>query len=123
MMLWQIPVVKHERDGEPGEALTRDTREAIENGYVVKSADGTPYRITERWFHHSMLPDFTNPEAVKWWFGKHKPLLDMGVEGFKTDGGEFLFEKTARLHNGMSGLHAHNLYSAQYIGRISRFYA
>lgn len=121
MVLWQIPVVKYHWDGEPGEALLRDTREAIENGYVVESADGSPYRLNERWFHHSMLPDFTNPEAVKWWFGKHKPLLNMGVEGFKTDGGEFLFEKAARLHDGTSGLAAHNLYATKYVGAYHDF--
>jgi len=121
MVLWQIPVVKYHWDGEPSEALLSETREAIENGYVVKSADGSPYRLNERWFHHSMLPDFTNPEAVKWWFAKHKPLLDVGVEGFKTDGGEFLFEKAARLYDGTSGLAAHNLYTGQYVGAYHDF--
>lgn len=115
LILWQIPIVKHEWDGEPGEALTADAQEAIQKGYVIQSADGSPYRVTERWFHHSMMLDFTNPEAVRWWFGKRKYLLDMGIEGFKTDGGEFLFEKTARLHDGTSGLAAHNLYPMQYL--------
>ena len=122
MVLWQIPVIKHEWNGDPGEALLSDIRVATERGYAVKSADGTPYRINERWFHHSMLPDFTNPEAVRWWFGKREPLLAAGVEGFKTDGGEFLFEKTARLHNGLSGLAAHNLYPAQYVGAYHDFF-
>ncbi len=121
LLLWQIPVIKHEWDGEPGEALARDEREAIERGYVVRSEDGSPYRITENWFHHSLLPDFTNPEARAWWFGKRKYLLDMGVEGFKTDGGEFLFEKTARLFDGTSGLRGHNLYPAQYAGAYHDF--
>ena len=113
-VLWQIPVIKHEWDGEAGEALEQDTREAIEKGYAVKTEDGTPYHVTEKWFHYSLLPDFTNPEAVSWWFHKREYLLRMGVEGFKTDGGEFLFDKSARLHDGTSGLHAHNLYPLQY---------
>jgi len=113
-VLWQIPVIKHEWDGEAGEALEQDTREAIAKGYVIKAQDGSPYRVTERWFHHSLLPDFTNPEAVRWWFGKRAYLLKMGVEGFKTDGGEFLFDKAARLHDGTSGLRARNLYPLQY---------
>ncbi len=114
LLLWQIPVIKHEWDGEAGAELERDTEEAIRRGLAVRSADGSPYRITENWFHHSLLPDFTNPETVAWWFSRRKYLLDMGVEGFKTDGGEFLFENAARLHNGESGLAAHNLYPVQY---------
>ena len=93
----------------------------MRRGYCVRRPDGTPYRIPEYWFHHSLLPDFTNPEAVSWWFGKRKHLLDMGVEGFKTDGGEFLYEKAARLHDGSTGLTARNLYSMQYAGAYHQF--
>ena len=121
LVLWQIPIIKHEWDGTPGEALEQDVKEAVENGYCVLNADGTPYRITENWFHHSLLMDFTNPHALKWWFDKRQYLLDMGVEGFKTDGGEFLFDHSARLHNGMSGLEAHNCYPGQYIGAYHDF--
>ena len=114
LVLWQIPVIKYEWDGEAGADLEQDTKEAIENRYAVRYPDGTPYRITERWFHNSMLPDFTNPETVKWWFDKRKYLLDLGVEGFKTDGGEFLFDKRTRLYDGTSGRAAHNLYPLLY---------
>jgi hypothetical protein len=123
LVLWQIPVIKQMRDGEPGEQLLRDEREAIEKKYCIFKEDGTPYRIPEGvWFNGSLLPDFTNPETVAWWFGKRRYLLDMGVEGFKTDGGEFLLDDTAHLHNGMRGREAHNLYPSQYIGCLSRFY-
>ena len=118
LVLWQIPVIKYEWNGAPCEALQADEREAIAKGYCVKNADGTPYRITENWFHHSLLPDFTNPDAVRWWFDKRKYLLDMGVEGFKTDGGEFLFPKDARLYDGTDSLSGHNRYPARYVAHI-----
>ncbi len=121
LVLWQIPILKYEWDGEPGERLLADCQEAIDKKYCIMNEDGTPYRITENWFHNSLLLDFTNPEAVKWWFDKRKYLLDLGVEGFKTDGGEFLFDHTAKLKNGMIGLEAHNAYPGQYIGAYHDF--
>ena len=121
-VLWQIPVIKQEHDGDPGKQLLRDEQEAIEKRYCVLRDDGTPYRIPDGvWFSGSLLPDFTNPEAVSWWFDKRRYLLEMGVEGFKTDGGEFLLDDTARLYNGMRGKEAHNLYPGQYISAYQDF--
>ena len=121
-VLWQIPVIKKEHDGEPGVQLLEDEREAIERRYCIFREDGTPYRIPEGvWFSGSLLPDFTNPETVEWWFGKRKYLLEMGIEGFKTDGGEFLLDDSVRLYNGLSGKEAHNLYPGQYISAYHNF--
>ena len=122
LVLWQIPVIKQERDGAPGAQLLADEREAIAKKLCIFQKDGTPYRIPEGvWFSGSLLPDFTNPATLAWWFGKRKYLLDMGVEGFKTDGGEFLLDDTAVLHDGSSGLEAHNRYPGQYIAAYHRF--
>lgn len=121
LVLWQIPIIKYEWDKEPNESLRKDIQEATERGYCIRYADGHPYRITENWFHHSLLMDFTNPDALDWWFNKRKALLEMGVEGFKTDGGEFLFDREVRLFNGQTGLEAHNLYPSQYIGAYHDF--
>ena len=100
-------MIKQEHDGAPGAQLLADEREAIKKKLCILRKDGAPYRIPEGvWFSGSLLPDFTNPETIAWWFGKRKYLLDMGVEGFKTDGGEFLLDDTAALHDGSSGLEA-----------------
>ena len=122
LILWQIPVIKQEHDGVPGAQLLADEEKVIEKKLCIFLKNGLPYRIPEGvWFSGSLLPDFTNPETLAWWFGKRKYLLDMGVEGFKTDGGEFLLDDTAVLYDGSSGIEAHNRYPGQYIAAYHRF--
>lgn len=114
LVLWQIPVIKAIRDCPDQEAVCLDRAVALSKGWVVRHTDGTPYVIPERWFEGSLLPDFTNPEACSWWFSKREHLLHAGVEGFKTDGGEFLFGSDMLLSDGTCGWEAHNAYPMQY---------
>ena len=118
-VLWQIPVIK--ADEAAGEALRADEAEAVAQGYCVRNADGTPYRIPENWFKDSLLLDFTNPRARAWWFEKRRYLLERGVEGFKTDGGEMVYDRTARLYDGTGGDEARNLYPLRYVGAYQEF--
>ncbi len=92
LLLWQCPVLKHIPADEPRNVRHKNDCEfAIANDYVVKSPDGI-YTISDgNWFGKSMIPDFTNTDAKKWWFNNRKYLLDIGVDGFKTDGGEFIY--------------------------------
>jgi alpha-glucosidase (family GH31 glycosyl hydrolase) len=86
--LWQIPVWKH-MGGIRHAQHDRDEAFLIEQGYVVKRGDGSPYRIPEGWFAGSLLIDFISPEAVAWWLAKRRYLLeDLGIDGFKTDGSQ-----------------------------------
>ncbi len=119
-VLWQIPVIKHAFEGSIPQ-LDADEQYVIKKGYCIHQADGTPYRISDGWFSGSLLLDFTNEDARAWWFGKRQYLLDMGVAGFKTDGGEFLFDAEALLQNGMRGDEAHNAYPLQYIRAYNQF--
>lgn len=114
LVLWQIPVIKALKDCPEPEPVRCDREEAVARGYVVRNADGSPYVVPEKWFTGSLLPDFTNPEARSWWFMKRDHLLEAGVEGFKTDGGEFLFGDDVLLHDGTCAQEAHNLYPLQY---------
>lgn len=121
LVLWQIPVIKHQF-GEIGRQLQADQKYAITNGLCVEHLDGSPYRIPELWFKGSLLPDFTNPETNRWWFEKRRYLLEeLNVAGFKTDGGEFLFDDQVILHDGRQGKEAHNAYPMEYLAAYHRF--
>ncbi len=117
LVLWQIPVLKRLAAHEPRCAQhERDEEYAIARGYAVRNADGTPYRIPDGWFAESLLLDFTNPEATEWWFGKRRYLIDqLGVDGFKTDGGEFVFDDRVSFCDGRDGASMRNRYAMTYI--------
>lgn len=116
LILWQIPVYKHLEPHEaPNAQLECDWDEAVQRGLCVKNADGTPYRIPEgHWFAGSLVPDFTNPETVESWFSRREYLTDLGVDGFKTDGGEFILSDGARFFDGTTGAEGRNLYPQMY---------
>ena len=105
LLLWQAPVYKQlEPVEKPNRQNAADWKEAIDKGFCVHLSDGTPYHIPEgKWFPGSMVPDFSNPAARESWFGKRQYLLDMGIDGFKTDGGEFIHSPDAHFFDGSSG--------------------
>lgn len=120
ILLWQIPIQKYlNKQSHP--LKDQDEAYMIEKGYVVKNSDGTPYRIPENWFTGSLLMDFTNEEGKKWWFAKRQYLLDIGVDGFKTDGGEFVFGKNLKFANGQTGIEMRNQYPNDYIAAYFEF--
>ena len=114
LILWQIPALKQLEEGEVCPQHDRDDAYALEQGFVVRNADGTPYRIPRQWFIGAHVPDFTVPELCAWWMEKRRYLLEMGVDGFKTDGGEFMHDLSVRFHNGQSGVTMRNRYVADY---------
>jgi alpha-D-xyloside xylohydrolase len=79
-----------------------------------------PYRIPRQWFIGAHVPDFTVPELCAWWMEKRRYLMEMGVDGFKTDGGEFMHDLSVRFHNGQSGVTMRNRYVADYEAAYTR---
>lgn len=63
-------------------------REGMENGYLLKRADGKGVWQTDNWQAGMGLVDFTNPAATKWYTDKLRTILHNGVDCFKTDFGE-----------------------------------
>lgn len=116
LVLWNIPVIKYEA-APHGIQLDLDWEYAQENELCLKNADGTPYHITEMWFGNALIPDYTNPRTRAWWFNCRKYLVEeLGVAGFKTDGGEFLFDPDAYFADGRKVAEAHNDFPNMYEG-------
>ncbi|AEV28796.1 family 31 glycosyl hydrolase, alpha-glucosidase [Sphaerochaeta pleomorpha str. Grapes] len=115
LILWQIPVLKKLDAGQVHSIHEADCQEAIANALVVTNPDGTPYHIPKgKWFAGGMVPDFTNPHLCQWWFKRREYLLEMGVDGFKTDGGEFIYTDEVRFHDGSDGTTMQNEYPLSY---------
>jgi alpha-D-xyloside xylohydrolase len=60
------------------------------------------------------LVDFTNRDAVSWYQGKLKTLLNMGVDCFKTDFGERIPVKDIAYFDGSDPVKMHNYYTYLY---------
>ena len=81
-------------------------KEMVAKGYHVKNEGG-------------QLPaedatlDLSNPEAVKWYQGKLRDLLKLGVGAIKVDFGEQA-PLTGQYSSGLSGWYEHNLYPLRY---------
>lgn len=90
--------------------------EGMKNGYFCKDKDGKEF-IVGVWPGRSVLPDFLNKDASKWFGDKYKILTDMGIEGFWNDMNEpalfyseknkqKVFEQLAEYKNSNVGLYA-----------------
>ena len=86
--------------------------EAKEAGYLLHRLDGSVWQW-DIWQAGQAIVDFTNPEAREWFKSKLRPLLEMGVDTFKTDFGERI-PTDVRYFNGADPEQMHNLYSLIY---------
>jgi alpha-D-xyloside xylohydrolase len=99
LCLWENPYIWI------GTAMYEEGRK---RGYLVRGEDSefaSPIAVPG-----TVMPDFTNPRAVRWWQDKHRPLLRDGVRAFKTDYGDAVPED-ARFADGRTGKQVRNVYN------------
>jgi alpha-D-xyloside xylohydrolase len=87
-------------------------------GYLLRRNDGpggTAGSVWQwdLWQAGNAIVDFTNPAACDWFKSKLRPLLEMGVDCFKTDFGERIPTDVV-YHDGSDPEQMHNLYTQLY---------
>ncbi len=113
VLLWQVPVLKEAEGSHPQHDADRDYYEQA--GFGVREADGSLHRVRPFWFRGGYLWDVTNPVERDWWLGKRQYLLDeVGIDGFKTDGGEHLWGEDVVFADGRKGAEVWNEYPQRY---------
>jgi len=120
LLLWQVPAMKALEQPHPQHEADRSYFE--QSGFGVREADGSLYKVRPFWFRGGYLWDVTNPAAREWWLGKRGYLLaDIGIDGFKTDGGEHLWGADTRFADGRRGDELWNEYPQRYTEAYYQF--
>lgn len=113
LILWQIPVIKERGESQSQAEVNWDY--AIAHDHLVKDENGEPYRVRGFWFRDGLLPDLTDAKTRKWWTEQRRYLVtDLGVDGFKTDGGEHAWGQRLQYRDGSTGIDKNNLYAKFY---------
>jgi alpha-D-xyloside xylohydrolase len=92
--------------------LSKLFEEGSKHGYLLKNKAGGVFQ-RDAWQPGMALVDFTNPKAAQWYCERLSRLLDMGVDCFKTDFGEFI-PTDVMYHDGSNPELMHNYYTYLY---------
>lgn len=113
VLLWQTPVVKQADHAHTQHDADRAHFEA--SGFGIRNLDGSLHRILPFWFRGGYIWDVTNAQEREWWFNKRAYLLsEVGIDGFKTDGGEHLWGEAVKFADGRTGKDVWNEYGQLY---------
>lgn len=115
--LWQIPLLKA-RPHPTGQARA-DALAAEREGVLIREPDARgglrPYRNRGWWFPLSTMPDLTDERAARWWTEKRRYLVEeVGIDGFKTDGGEHAWGRELAYLDGTRGDEGNNRFPVAY---------
>lgn len=87
VMLWICPYITPD---------TVEYRYLRDRQLLVKNHDQSVF-ITEWWNGHSAVLDLTNVQTISWLEDQLQALMDLGVKGFKFDGGDSLYYRTSNV--------------------------
>lgn len=124
LLLWVVPIYAQGDNLETGwnaDVCLAENERVKAEGYAVLNADGTPYEIPHTWCIGSMVPDFTSERASRYWFSRFEYLKELGIDGFKTDGGEFIHDPAVRFFDGTTGAEGRNRYPELYTEAFAAF--
>lgn len=113
LVLWQVPAMKVPEAPHPQQDADRAHFE--QSGFGVREADGSLHRIRPFWFRGGYIWDPTSAAERDWWLNKRAYLLDeVGIDGFKTDGGEHMWGADTHFADGRQGDELWNEYPRLY---------
>lgn len=123
VLLWQIPLIKM-RPHPTGQARV-DADAAVAADVLLKEVAPNgrlrPYRNRGWWFPLALMPDLTDERSAKWWTDKRRYLVeDLGIDGFKTDGGEHAWGADVRYLDGSTGAESNNRFPTAYAAAYGR---
>lgn len=117
LLLWQIPLIKMRP--HPRGQTRHDADAAIREGLLIREPGPNgrprPYRNRGWWFPLGLMPDLTDKRAAQWWTEKRRYLVEeLGVDGFKTDGGEHAWGHELHYLDGSRGDEGNNTFPVAY---------
>lgn len=119
VVLWQIPLMK--MLPAPRGQLGEDVRHATQKGFLIEEPDGRPYRNRGPWFNRALMPDLRDAQVAQWWTDRLRYLVsEVGIDGFKTDGGEHAWGDQLQYRDGSAGVTGNNEFPVAYARAFGR---
>lgn len=94
MVVWAAPIMDYTDDSGEMEGMWTDTHglfnQGARNDYYLKTPLLDTWYPSFWWKGTGATVDFTNPEALEWFKDLIRPVVQMGISGFKLDDGELI---------------------------------